>query len=702
VKDTLPPQARVEIVRQTYYGTTIEDPYRWMEDWQGEELQAWLKAQAAYAREYLDALPEHDALLARVSELSDTTPSLSSPRMVAGRTFYLRRDPGENLPKLVVRDGPDAPERVLVDPATIEGEAHTNIDWYFPSPDGRLVAYGLSQGGSEDSTLFVREVDSGKMLGESISRTRFNAPWGGVRWLEDNRSFLYHRLVEHPPDAPLTERYFDSRSHLHRLGTDPDSDPVILGRGVHPGVEIARQDFPSVFVTSHSDWMIGVVIHGVLNERTLYAAPRAALSDPAAIPWRMIVDVEDGVAAAALIGGAFALRGDTVYLRTHKDAPRFQVVAMDLRHPDRRTVVVPEGRAVIESVQLAKDYLLIRDLDGGIGRLRRVKLADGEVEEVPLAFDGTIMELNAADDRAEALIQLTSPIVSPRFYHYDAETGMLQDTGWIPPAPIDFSEIEMYRTQAPSRDGTLIPLTIIHKKELKRDGANPAIVWAYGSYGISIPLTFVPSMLAWWERGGILVIAHARGGGEYGTEWHEAGRKLNKQNTVDDFIAAAEWLISQGYTRPERLAGQGGSAGGIPTGNALVQRPDLWAAMVMQVAVTNFLRFEFSENGPPNVPEFGSVSTEDGFRGLQIMDSYTKVKDGTVYPAVLITTGLNDPRVVVWQATKMAARLQAATASGRPVPLRAEQHGGHGIGSSKRQRDEETADILAFLLEQFH
>jgi prolyl oligopeptidase len=247
----------------------------------------------------------------------------------------------------------------------------------------------------------------------------------------------------------------------------------------------------------------------------------------------------------------------------------------------------------------------------------------------------------------------------------------------------------------------MVPISIIHRKGLERNGENPTLLYAYGSYGISMLPEFAPQMLAWYERGGVHAIAHIRGGGEYGKEWHEAGRGLNKQSTIDDFIAAAEYLIGEGYTRPERLAGRGVSAGGVPSGGGLVQRPDLWAAMVINVAVTNFLRFEFSENGPNNIPEFGSIMTEEGFRALQLIDSYSKIKDGVSYPAALITTGLNDPRVVVWQATKLAARLQAATASGKPVLLRVEAQGGHGrIGASRRQKDLELADMLAFLLQQ--
>jgi prolyl oligopeptidase len=326
----------------------------------------------------------------------------------------------------------------------------------------------------------------------------------------------------------------------------------------------------------------------------------------------------------------------------------------------------------------------------------------GEPETIPLPVDGTIAAWSNEPGRAEVFLQLTSWAVSPRVYRCDVETKRLEDTGWIPPSPIDFSQIESHEVDAPSKDGTLVPLSIIHKKGLELDGNNPTILLAYGSYGIVVSPRFLPELLAWYERGGVFAVGHLRGGGEYGKEWHEAGKKLNKENTINDFIACAQWLIEQEYTRPERLAGEGGSAGGIPTGGALVRRPDLWAAMVMQVPVANALRFEFSENGPPNIPEFGSVTTEEGFRALQIIDSYSKVRDGVEYPAVLLTTGLNDKRVDPWEAMKMAARLQAATASGKPVLLRVETQAGHGFGSTRKQEDELLADVLAFLLHQLH
>lgn len=693
------PTARVDVVRDELYGQTIEDPYRWMENWKGEELRGWVEAQAANTREYLAGLPERQALLQRISELGDTMPSLMDLKVTAGRYFYRRRDAGEDVFKLIVRDGVDGKERVVFDPGDIEGDVHTVLDWYEPSRDGMLIAFGMSQGGSEESTLHVIETDTGRMLSESITRTRF----GGVSWLEGSRAFVYHRSRKEQAGAPETERYMDSRTYLHRLGDDPETDVPVFGNGINTAIEMDRMDRPVISLPSNSRWMIGLVVRGVLRDMKIYVAPVEAISDPATIPWKKLADFEDRIAYSFSGGEGFAVHGDSIYLMSHKDAPRYKVLVTSLRDADLTSarVVVPESTSVVEDIAVAGDYLLVRDLDAGLGRIRRVPLEGGPIEPVPLPIDGTIAGWAASEDSGDVVLQMSSWIVAPRVYHFNASDPNPRDIGWLPPSPIDMSDIEAREVFAPAHDGTLIPLSIIHRKGIPRDGNNPTILMAYGSYGISINPTYSPSMLAWYERGGVWAIGHIRGGGEYGTEWHEAGKGVNKGNTIDDFIACAEYLVGERYTRPQRLAGMGGSAGGIPTGGSLVKRPDLFAVMVMMVAVTNFLRFENSENGPPNVPEFGSVGTEEGFRGLQIMDSYSRVQDGVAYPACFITTGLNDPRVVVWQATKMAARLQAATSSGKPVLLRVEEQGGHGIGSTRSQIDSERADMMAFLLEQF-
>lgn len=686
------PIAREEVVHDTYYGVTVEDPYRWMEDWKGEELQNWLKAQAAYSRSYLEALPTRETLLKRITELSATNTQLHSMQVAGGHAFYLRRDLGDNLTKLLVRLASGEQEKILFDPNTLTGDVHIAIDWYTPSRDGCHVAYGTSLGGSEDSTLHVLEVESGTILDLAISRTWFG---GGINWLEDGRSFVYQRFPVCPADAPPTERYNDACMYLHHLGNDPERDPKLLGCAVNPHVEVAHEDFPFLVFPLNSDWMIALIVHGDLNELTLYTASRSMLAEAATCKWTKIADIEDSVAG-------YVVYGDTIYLRTHKDAPRYKVIASSLKHPNlaQATVVVPGSEAVIEDIHIADGSLLIRDLLGGIARIRRLHLKSGAIESVQLPFEGTIIEWAGEQTSPEVFLALTSWVISPRIYHFSLTDGTLRDTGWFPPLPINSSVMETHEVFVPAKDGTLIPLSIVHKKGLKLDGNNPTLLTGYGCYGLPYTCVFNANLFAWYERGGVYAVAHVRGGGEYGKEWHLAGQMLNKHNTIDDFIACAEYLIAQKYTRPEWLAGEGTSGGGILSGGSLVRRPELWAAMIMRVAITNTLRFELTENGPPNIQEFGSVTTADGFKGLLITDCYTHIQEGVKYPAVLLTTGLNDPRMVTWQATKMAAHLQAATTSGKPILLRADFQAGHGIGSTRQQQNVEFADKLAFLLEQ--
>jgi prolyl oligopeptidase len=698
--------ARVDMVRDNHFDTTLEDSYRWMEQ-EGEEFHRWLEEQAAHARSVLDALPRRASLLARIRSLGGALPQISGLSMAGERIFYLWREADARVPVLIMRD-PDGvsgqqlgPSRVLFDPDRGPGEGHHAIDWYVPSPDGRYVACGVSPSGSERSTLRVLDADRGVVLDDTIPPT---IAFAFVSWLEGNRSFVYHRFPDPPAGSPPARRRLDSRSCLHRLGTDPEGDVVVLARGLNPRIELTPLDRPFLVMPAQGNWMIALISHSALgpwtSERlsdcTLYVAPRAGLADPASCPWTRVAGIEDGVTA-------FAADQDTLYLVSYRDAPRSQVLAVPFADPDlsRARSVVPPGTHAVEAVQVIGDHLLVRDLDGGIGRLRRVPLARGEPQDVPMPVEGGILEWSGHPDRPQVLLLVSTWTQAPQVYRYDGHTAGLANTGLAPHSPVDFGEVAARTLQVPARDGTLIPVTVVHRKGLALDGGNPTLLTGYGSYGLADLPEFRPEMLAWYELGGIYAVAHLRGGGAYGRQWHEAGLGLRKHTTISDFIDCAEYLAAHGYTRPERLAGDGASAGGIPTGGALVRRPELWAAMVMQVATVNATRGEFSENGPINVPEFGSVTTEEGLRALLIIDPYLRVRDGTPYPAVLLTAGMNDPRVPAWEPAKLAARLQAATTSGRPVLLRVEPHGGHGIGSTSDQESALLADELAFLLHAF-
>jgi prolyl oligopeptidase len=690
-----PPAAPEQPVSDDYFGAQVADPYRWMEDSNSAEATAWMKAQDEYTRSVLGRIPGRQALLDRVTSLSEAGTLVYEVTQAGDRYFYRKQSPGDDNSKLYTRQGLRGKERLLVDPTkkTAAG-AHFSIDYFIPSRDGRYVAYGISPGGSEESVLHVLDSATGKDQGESIDRANF----GVVSWRPDGRSFTYLRLQELAADAAPTDKYLKSRIYLHTLGINKngDRDPAVFGFGVSPRVPVAPDEVSFIVSSAASSWALGVVVKFVKNEVTLYAAPLDSVGS-ADTPWKKIVGEEDEVTR-------YDLRGDMVYLLTHKGASRYKVVRTSLANPefDKADVIVPAGQAVLTNLGVADDALYVQQLDGGIGRVLRVDFGSGgDAKPIPLPYEGAVGEFVVNAEKPGLLMKLTSWTEPQLWYAYDPAANTVADTGLRPRSPVDYSQIESREVKVVSYDGTLVPLSIVMKKGLPLDGSNPTLLTAYGAYGITQDPGFNPVLLAWLERGGIFAVGHVRGGGEYGEDWHTAGQKGTKLNTVYDFIACAEYLIDQGYTSSAKLSGEGGSAGGITVGRALTLRPELFAAILDDVGASDTLRFEKTPNGPPNVPEFGTVQIESEFHGLYAMSPYTHVRKGTPYPAVLLTTGVNDPRVAPWEAAKMSARLQAATSSGRPVLLRVDYDAGHGIGSTKSQNNAETADQWSFLLWQF-
>jgi len=688
-----PPAPSVKEVRDTHFGVPVADPYRYFETADDPEATAWMKAQAAHARAVLDSIPGRKRLLDRIAELGDAASSRISSFVVSGdHLFYLERKSDENIGKLWVRPGAGAKPRLLVDPDALphpEGK-HLAIDWFVPSLDNRYVAFGVSIGGSEASVLHVMEVATGKETGDVIDRTDF----GATGWTPDNQ-LLYNRLQKMAPGAPVTDKYVNSRVYRHVLGTDPEKDVAILGAGVTPGVEISPAAIPFVIVDPVSRHAIGNVANGVQREVTLFSAPVAEVASgtPA---WRKVVDPAEQVTD-------FCWSGDDLFLVSHRGAPRFQLLRRSLAEPAApASVVVPQSDRVITGAVVAKDALYVKRMKGGMSQVLRVPLqGKAKPAPIPLPFAGDVPWM-AADVRVPGVhLFLTGWVRYGGIFHFDPATGKTTDTGIQPRGRFDEPrDVVATEVQVKSHDGTLVPVSVIHRKGLRKDGKNPTLVYGYGSYGISQLPSFSPTWLAWFEQGGVLAVAHVRGGGENGQEWYEAGKQKTKPNTWKDAIATGEWLVAQGYTTPSRLSIRGGSAGGILVGRAITERPDLFGAAVDDVPVSDMIRMESSANGVPNIPEFGSVKTEEGFQALYAMSSYHWVKDGVAYPAVLVTTGANDPRVDAWQAAKMAARLQAATSSGKSVLLRVDYDAGHGMGSTKRQTYEVSADRFAFLLWQ--
>jgi prolyl oligopeptidase len=643
----------------------------------------------------LAAIPGRDPLLARLKALDEgAAERISDVRRLPGeRYFYQKRLANEDVAKLYARDGLGGAEKLLVDPTKFAtaGGPHYVISYYTPSRDGHHVAYGVSPAGSEDAVLHVIDVSTGSETGDVIDRAQF----GGPSWLPDERSFVYNRLQKLTASSGPNDRYLNSRAYVHVLGSDPEKDRLVFGSGV-AGVKVEPTDIPFVGLFPGSAYALGIVAHGVQNENTAYAAPLESLSNgtPA---WKLLFDADQEITG-------LDVHGEDLYLLTHHQASRFKVLHTKLSNPSMAgaETVVPAGTPVIQNIAAASDALYLQELDGGLGRLVRLPYAGGSASSISLPLDGTVA-LSATDQRVPGtLIDLEAWTRGHKIYAFDPEKKTLRDTKLQPVGKFDEpTDLESHEVRIKSHDGTLVPLSIVHKKGLKLDGTNPTWLAGYGSYGFTFDPYFDPKKIAWYERGGVYAAAHVRGGGEYGEDWHLAGKLLTKPNTWKDMIAAAEYLIQQKYTSTPRLAIEGGSAGGITIGRSITERPEVFAVAFDEVPDSDMVRTEFTPSGVLNTPEFGTVKEADGFKALYEMSAYHHVKDGTKYPAVLLTTGFNDPRVASWQPGKMTARLQAATSSGKPVLLRVDYDAGHGIGSTKSQRESELADQMSFALWQF-
>ena len=700
-----PPVAPVRNVSESFFGQTVIDPYRYLEDVKHPEVIAYMKAQGEFARNTLDAIPGRAAMQARISTLAEAGVSMSGVQIsgsgTATRIFYYKISPGESMRKLYVRDGFAGAERMLFDAQTlnIPGQRFA-LDYFNASPDGKHVLVGIAAGGSEDTSLRIIEVSTAKDVGVVIDRIGFADE---SAWADDSRAFFYNRLPPLPADG-AKNRYLFSRVYRHALGREVEKNEAIFGRGVvaETKIDFADIDIPGVQISPDGKFLVATIRHGDLNEISLYVAPVSSYAQPLA--WRKVAEPKDLVTSVTIHDSA-------LYLLTAKNAPRNKVVRTSLAQPNlvTATTIVPAGDTVIKQLAVAQDALYIRELSGGVDRLQRLNFSNsvfsgGKLEFVRLPFDLAIREMVTHPKRPGAILRLEGWTEAPRYVNIEERSANVIALPLHPKAAVDFAAIDEVRFMVTAKDGVKVPLTLIYKKGTRLTGNNPTLLRAYGAYGISLSPTFSPASMAWLERGGILGTCHVRGGGEFGDPWHQAGQKLTKPNTWRDLIACAEYVVERQFTRKERLAIQGGSAGGITVGRALTERPDLFAAVVPSVGLLDALRAEFTPNGPPNIPEFGSVKTADGFKGLLMMSAFHNVKDGTAYPAVLLMHGVNDPRVEVWQSSKMAARLQAATANvknAEPVLLRLDYDAGHGVGSTRAQRTSELADIYSFLLWKF-
>ena len=699
------PIAAVRNVTDNFFGTTVTDPYRYFENKKSPEVVAWMKAHNDQARAALAKIPGRDAMLAKLTEydasVSDRVGSIT--RLLGDLYFLERRSATDNQFKLYMRRGLSGFETLLVDPEALEkstGKPHA-INWYVPSPDGSVVAYGLSQGGSEEAVLHLLDTKTKKQIGQPISR----ANYGGVDWTADSKTMVFNRLQEMRKGMPETQKYQRSQMMTLTPGQAASKARVVFGDKLK-GVDITPVESPTVSLTHDGRWAIGAVYNGTQREIGLFIAPQSdvlAGSTKAQPKWQRIVSRSDAVTS-------FSYFNDTLYLVTHKGAPRSQVLALDLNAPQlaAAVVVVPASERVVIRVAAAAEALYIETRDGNIKRLfKRAYEAAAVAVEVPLPVEGSFAlgdsesGASAADPRLPGVLIDLESWTRARQVFVVAADGTVSNTGMQPAGRFDApADVEATEVKVPSHDGALVPMSIIHRKGVRLDGSNPTLLYGYASYGITEEPFFSPSRLAWLDAGGVFAVANPRGSSVYGNDWYLGGFQATKPNTWKDFIACAEFLIAQKYTNPAKLGISGGSAGGILVGRAMTERPDLFAAVIPSVGALDTLRGETTANGVPNIPEFGSVMTAAGFKALQAMSTYDHVKPGVAYPAVMLTHGVNDPRVDVWQSTKTAARLKAATSSGKPVLMRLDFDAGHGIGNTKKQQLAERADNFAFLLWQ--
>jgi prolyl oligopeptidase len=676
-------------VTDTYHGVTVHDPYRWLEDASAPAVQSWTREQNAHTRSHLDAVPSRAPIKARLEALvTRGSPSFSSFKARGERIFAILNDPAKQQPMLVALNAAADPasSTVLLDPNTLDAQGTTTIDWWRPSPDGKFFAVSLSQRGSEIGTLHIYETATGKEIGEPIPRVQAPTAGGSLAWTADGSAFWYTRYPGE--ERPEADRQFYQQVYFHKLDTDWRNDPLVLGtqHGLPRVAEIflGRDNRRNLIVAQVQNGDGGEFAHYVLSEDGV--TQLAAFDDK-------IVEVDSSPAGVIFaVSRADAPNGKVLKLR-----PPFTPFA--LRHAE---VVVPEGDVAIQmggSLAVTRSHLMVRDIVGGPNRVRIFDHEGKPQGLLPLPEAASVGEI-APLPEGDALYSVRT-YLRPRYVaRWNAATGKPEETKFADTAPYSFDDVEVVREFATSKDGTKVPVNIIQKKGTVRDGSNPTILYGYGGYGVSLKPSFLGARTrVWFDGGGIYAIAIIRGGGEFGERWHRDGNLTKKQNVFDDFAAAAQHLMERKYTAPAKLAIFGESNGGLLMGATLTHHPDLVRAVVARVGIYDMLRVELGANGEFNTTEFGSVKNPEQFKSLYAYSPYHHVTPGTRYPAVLLTTGEYDGRVDPLHSRKFAAALQAATASQLPVLLRVNASG-HGMGSSRNERIEEDADILAFLYDQ--
>ncbi|MCC6216769.1 MAG: S9 family peptidase [Polyangiaceae bacterium] len=675
---------RLDLV-ETLHGHRVADPYRWLEEGEAPAVAEWTRAQQALAREALDSFPGRAELRARMEALlrigSVTRPSVRRPPKGPLRYFHSRREGTQDQPVLYVRDGVGGADRALVDPNQLAADGSVALDFAVPSHDGSLLAYGTSESGSEDSTLRVRDVETGKDLRDVIPRTRY----ASIAWLPDGKRFYYTRFPTRG-SVPREEEGYHRKVYLHVLGQDPSTDPLVFGR------ELPMTDFPSCALSPDGRWLI-LRVHQGWSKSELYVADttRQPLR-----PARLTTGLEHVYDTVA--------RDDALYVRTNEGASRYQVHRVDYTAPtrDRWATLVPEHATdVLGSIEVVGGQLLATYLSAGVSRLERFDARSGKsLGAVELPGVGTSDGFDGLPDGDEAFFDFESFAQPTVVRRLELRSGA-QSTWSAVESPLAPDALEVTRGEARSRDGTAVPWQMVRRRDLRHArGDAPTLLYGYGGFNVNLEPRFSRTLVAALERGLVYVQANLRGGGELGEAWHQAGVREKKQAVFDDFIAVAEQLIATGVTRPARLAIHGRSNGGLLTSAALTQRPELFQAAVVGVPLTDMVRYHRFLIARLWIPEYGDPERAEDLAWLLAYSPYHRVREGTAYPATLVMTAEGDSRVDPMHARKLTAVLQHATSSDRPILLRTEEKAGHGAGKPTRKVADEYADIYGFVLWQ--
>ncbi len=693
----VPPPLPIQNVQDVHWGTKVDDPYRFLEQVKDPAVLTWMRGQADAADAILNRLPGRQTIFNTLKEKDAVGGTVVSSihRTAGNRWFYLMRPQGQSQAKLVWRDGVRGEEKLLVDPELItkeKGKPHA-VQSFYPSPDGKLLAYGMHSSGSEIGNLYVIDVATGKEVLPPIDRIRF----AGVSWRENGSGLFFSRLRPGYETMKSTERFADTGRYYLDL-KQPNPDHLIFNASMYPQLKLPSFATGGIAEVPGSDLAAMVVYFGVDRRLAMYVAKMDEVLSGKA-QWREVFKQSDDVREVDIGHGH-------VYVRSALNAPRFKVLKLKVPELNlsQAETLVPETEGVLRSISVAKDALYVTRREGVNTALLRipanVRASGNDIQKLTLPIEGNVTVVGNPD-HSELVVAISSWTQALRRYVYAASTGQFERLLLAPPVePLQKADIVAREVMVPSHDGVKVPVSIIMRADAVLNGQNPTILYGYGAYGTTEEPGRSTGVITWVERGGIYAFAHVRGGGALGSQWHMAGHKTTKYNTWKDGIAAAEWLIANGYTSASKLGIYGGSAGGVFVGRAITERPDLFAAAVPSVPVLDMVRSEQRANGVANIPEYGSVKVEAEFHALLRNSAYHAVKDGIRYPATMLMHGVNDSRVDVWQSLKFASRIADAQKGQQAVLLRLDYQAGHGSGSGADQAMQRTADLHSFMLWQ--